>query len=116
MKTSDGGINWIDQSITSTNGSLNSVFFINKDTGFTGGHYGSIFRTTNGGQSWSERNYIGPTFFIHRIFFPDDHIGYAAVHNSTYFIYKSTDTGYTWFPINFSNFITNIFFTDSTTG
>lgn len=50
LKTTNGGINWIEKYRDFRVG-LTSVYFINSTTGFTVG-YNVIVMTTNGGQSW----------------------------------------------------------------
>jgi photosystem II stability/assembly factor-like uncharacterized protein len=50
MKTIDGGITWV--MISSYDYNLNSLYFINDDTGYAVGHSGIIVKTTNGGVDW----------------------------------------------------------------
>jgi len=47
-KTSDGGSNWISQSLSSTENFTN-VYFINENTGWISNVDGVIYKTTNGG-------------------------------------------------------------------
>jgi hypothetical protein len=48
LKTTDGGLNWIEQT-SGINTNLNSVCFINQNTGWAVGNNGTILRTTTSG-------------------------------------------------------------------
>jgi photosystem II stability/assembly factor-like uncharacterized protein len=48
-KTTDGGYNWTNQTINSQSFSANYIYFINPNTGFAGGLFGYIYKTTTGG-------------------------------------------------------------------
>ena len=71
LKTVDGGINWVEQ----TSGvikSLNSVYFINPDTGYAVGNDNTILKTVNGGTLWTQQNvqtsYLNSVCFIITLF------------------------------------------------
>jgi photosystem II stability/assembly factor-like uncharacterized protein len=48
FKSTNGGYNWNTLPFSNTAG-LYLVYFLNRDTGFTGGNHGFIYRTTTGG-------------------------------------------------------------------
>lgn len=54
FKTVDGII-W-DEKISHTNEKLNSIYFIDADTGYIFGNASTILKTINGGESWSDLN------------------------------------------------------------
>ena len=104
IKTTNGGINWmkinLEQGIT-----LNNIFFIDANTGFTCGYIpsapygGFIFKTTNGGLNWSKKSFLYPSVMETRdICFLNATTGIAL--NYAEFgilkIFKSTNTGTTW--------------------
>ena len=80
LKTTNGGTNWISKTITSTGGSLNSLFFINIGTGWAVGS--DIYKSTDGGMNWT----IVPTlphFYFSSIFFTTNNIGWIAGSGGT---------------------------------
>jgi hypothetical protein len=48
LKTTDGCVTWVNQNIGVTGININSVTFINYNTGWIGGEAGHILKTTNG--------------------------------------------------------------------
>lgn len=55
LKTYDGGVTWVMDSIHTKTNSWFSMCFSHPDTGYVVGSYGLILRTTDGGQSWSSQ-------------------------------------------------------------
>lgn len=79
---------WYKQSIP-TNQYLPKIFFLNKDTGWTGGQEG-LYWTTNGGNVWqllTTKAVSDPTFV-------DGKNGWGITGNKT--VGKTTDGGITW--------------------
>jgi len=107
---------------------LNSVYFLNQDTGFVvGGSYNSssslILRTTNGGTNWSSV-YTATGCFLSSIHFISNQTGYACGARSggdTFVpkLLKTTDGGSSWSPLSFFNgnpfAFATLFSTDDTT-
>lgn len=89
LKTTDGGQLW-DSLPSGTNVPLGCIYFINKDTGFTGGYY-RILRTTNGGESWVT---TFPGFSVWDIDFVNDTTGYIVGEFGS--LYKTQNAGLTW--------------------
>ncbi len=89
-----------------TYGNINSINFMNADTGFVYNNPGIIWRTANGGQSWDSipLNYTG---YINDMAFANKSVGYAVggawfphgVHYP-YSIFKTTDGGLRWDSIH----------------
>jgi photosystem II stability/assembly factor-like uncharacterized protein len=95
IKTIDGGQTWMDFSSASLTGNLQSVYFLNSDTGFVGKNTttNAMFRTSNGGLTWSQVfGYSGNACYT--ITFVNDTLGYAGAYNSR--IFKTVNAGNTW--------------------
>jgi photosystem II stability/assembly factor-like uncharacterized protein len=73
LRTTDGGNNWIIQSIGITNnGALNGLFgvsFVDTNTGTMVGDKEMILRTTDGGANW-ERQTSGTSEFLYGVSLP----------------------------------------------
>ncbi len=53
IHTDDGGLNWSFQTVPYAGYmDLNTIFFINKDTGWTAGYNRTIYRTVDAGETW----------------------------------------------------------------
>ena len=109
LKTTDGGYNWIIQN-SNFPGILNSVYFINQDTGFAVGGE-QIYNTYNGGNSWQHLE-LDKTITLNSISFNNNKTGFIVGYQehqrdsssntgyNTALIYKSTDYGNNWFIQN----------------
>jgi photosystem II stability/assembly factor-like uncharacterized protein len=53
-KTTNGGLNWIDQS-WQNNKSVSGIYFINSRTGWAAGANGLVLKSTNGGTNWTQQ-------------------------------------------------------------
>lgn len=87
---------------TLTYGNLNSINFINADTGFAHNEQGIMRRTWDGGQSWDTMS-IKFTGYVYDVDFGSAMVGYAVggawFPHSTYYplaILKTIDGGLTW--------------------
>lgn len=54
LRTTNGGINWTNYRFPDTTVVINTVHFLDSQTGFMSGYTGRIFKTINGGQNWNE--------------------------------------------------------------
>jgi photosystem II stability/assembly factor-like uncharacterized protein len=93
FKTTNGGTTW-DSIHFAFPEPLNSVYFLNKDTGYVAGgngySTGYIYKTTNGGNTWSLSESNTNTFYS--VFFPSQFVGYSVGLNGVIMKYSvSTD-------------------------
>lgn len=72
---------------------LNSVTFIDANTGFSVGESGTIMRTTDGGETWKKIWHVVAEQMV-SVYFPSPNIGYAAGFYGE--IIKTTNGGETW--------------------
>ncbi len=54
LTTTNSGNNWIATRYPDTTKVIYTVYFLDSLTGFMGGYYGIVLRTTNGGNSWQD--------------------------------------------------------------
>jgi len=108
IKSTDFGDTWISQN-SGTEESLESVFFVNKETGFISLNnfgYKECFylKTTDGGTTWV-RTATGTNVWIRCFYFLDENIGFAVgdsdVHEGA--IIKTIDGGQTWKKLESGN-------------
>ena len=88
--------------------------FMNHDTGFVCGQYGTIFRTTDGGENWHEHDSISSGQFK-AITFVNTNKGFVVGSGD---IVRTDDCGKSWYsqgPYVSTNF-NNIFFLDDSNG
>jgi len=82
---------WFQQ-VSGTNMNLNSVYFINTDTGFVAVNNGLILKTTNGGTNWILIN-TGTNLNLYQILFVNSSTGFAGTDTNTI---RTTNSGVTW--------------------
>ncbi|MBK9098055.1 MAG: T9SS type A sorting domain-containing protein [bacterium] len=82
---------WYQQN-SGTTFHLQSVFFIDENTGWACGNEGVILKTTNGGENWFEQNST-TTEDLREILFVDENYGWAYQYH---LIVSTTDGGATW--------------------
>lgn len=101
LRTTDLGVNW--DTLNSIPGlAINSIYFSDDLNGHlcggTSGGSGSIARTTDGGYNWNVTIVNGIMNSIH---FPTSNTGYAIGSDQfSQYLYKTTDSGVTWFSLN----------------
>ena len=123
LKTTDGGDNWQIQKDTFGYW-LNSVYFINIDTGFAVGDKGTIYKTTNSGTDWAPISVSGNpgTRDYNSVYFTSSSIGFIVggnlTNDSIQTILKTTDCGDTWNIIrdNIAPCLNSVHFYDQTNG
>jgi len=102
IKTTNGGINWnqVFNSITSFVPS--SIFFANNSTGYLGGTYSNLYRTTNAGNNWDSVGFLRDTLFnLSNIYFINANTGFITGwdgYQNQYWgrIFKTTNGGLNW--------------------
>ncbi|HMT11986.1 MAG TPA: YCF48-related protein, partial [Ignavibacteria bacterium] len=109
-KTTNSGNNWLPQTSTIAD-YMNSVDFVNDNTGYACDNY-KLFKTTNGGNNWNSLF----TAFLYVIDYVDANTGYFGGENC---LFKTTNGGATITEITFVNIpgkLTEIQFLDANTG
>src|SRR6187431_2126769 len=84
---------WFWQNPLPNGNTLNSVKFVNAQTGIAVGDLGTILRSTNGGESWEQYN----TNFLNQIFslaYSDQNKVFAVGDDGL--VIKSTNSGVAW--------------------
>jgi photosystem II stability/assembly factor-like uncharacterized protein len=116
LKTTNGGLNWIDLNMPTLGVGLIDIFFVNRDSGYVCSDvfvsFG-VWRTTNGGANW-ERKVNGLNQFPYKLFFINFSTGYCG---GDFTLFKTINSGDNWFAINgFSAIIKSIFFLNENSG
>ena len=101
LRTTDGGINWESQTITSFNVNLSDFFFLNMNLGWCIGNDGKLFKTTDGGLSWIDKSFqqMNSAYFNSIIFRNESEgfvFGYSQYPNRFFIIGYSTNGGNNW--------------------
>ena len=84
---------WTNQNPVPSGNNLNSVFFIDDNTGWIVGSDGFITKTTNAGVDWLKEN-SGTTIDLNSIYFVDSSTGWAIGRSGL--IIKTTNGGSDW--------------------
>jgi len=95
LKTTDCGKTWVDITrVPRVEDEFFSVYFINKDEGWFGGGYGTIYHTTDGGETWEVQRKEEKVRDIRSLYFIDSQRGWATGENGL--IIFTTDGGKNW--------------------
>ncbi|MDP4116709.1 MAG: YCF48-related protein [Bacteroidota bacterium] len=86
--------NWSWQNPVPQGNPLNSVYFVDANTGWAAGNSGTIIRTTNGGNTW-ELQSSGVKHNLNSVYFINGNTGWIA--GDTNIILKTNNGGVTWF-------------------
>lgn len=73
---------------------LNSIYFINSNTGFVCGNSGTVYKSTNGGVNWFSSNSGISSINLNSIIFKDLNAGIAVGDSGK--IYKTINGGASW--------------------
>jgi photosystem II stability/assembly factor-like uncharacterized protein len=116
LKTTNTGNHWIKDTIGS--GALNSIHFVDQNTGWTAGidrFIGFLRKTTNGGTNWI---HLGLSGFLRSVFFINQNTGWVIGGEPwESSILRTTDGGTDWVTKTFSSFFPrSIYFIDSNIG
>jgi photosystem II stability/assembly factor-like uncharacterized protein len=89
---------WINQPSDTLLRAYETVFMLDGETGWIGGDYGSILKTTDGGGSWFLQKSTSSQFDdVSKIIFADKSNGFClAPTNSTASLFTTTDGGGMW--------------------
>jgi photosystem II stability/assembly factor-like uncharacterized protein len=115
LKTTNGGINWMQKNSGSI-GTIYTAVFLNSNTGFAFGDEGKILKTTNNGENWLLQSFENGLYTASSVFISPNKIFFAGYGGG---IYSSTNEGNTWSP--FSNNYTpkeanSVYFLNSNSG
>lgn len=113
-KSTDSGKTWSSYNGLPEN-YYQSVYFLNKDTGFVGGKDGLLFKTGNGGIKWDTINTDSNTSGIVDIKFKNTRDGYFLDYNNGGLssVHITHDGGRTWkFKRQISERVTDLFLSD----
>ncbi len=118
-KSVNSAINW-DENYRDylTKEDLNSIYFLNNNTGFTCGNKGKLFRSVNGGTNWSLIT-TNTGYNYTEIQFTDNNTGYmcGGNGNAVGIIFKTINSGLNWqVSYNDSAHFNSLFFINSQTG
>ncbi len=94
---------------------LRDVFFVDAQTGWAVGDYGTILKTQNGGATWTAQT-SGTTSYLKSVYFSDNQTGWAVGQGGT--ILKTKNGGVTWTAQTSGaiNWLHSVYFSDSQTG
>lgn len=99
-KTTNGGINFVDLNQTS----LNSVYFVDKNTGFGVGVNSKIIKTTNAGVSWDIQFVSVYENKFNSVYFINPNTGFIAggrMHDPySGIIFKTVNGGLSWYEVS----------------
>ena len=123
LKTTNGGDDWQIQK-DALGYWLNSVYFINLDTGFAVGDKGTIYKTINSGTTWTQISVSGNpgTRDYNSVYFTSSSTGFIVggnlTNDSIQTILKTTDCGEIWNIIkdNIAPCLNSVHFYDQTNG
>jgi photosystem II stability/assembly factor-like uncharacterized protein len=100
---------WVKQN-SNTLAWLQDVYFLDEQTGWIAGSGGTFLKTADGGRTWTkEKNFT--TDLIRQVYFTDERNGwllcernlFALGTNSPSFLLKTSDGGFNWERIEFSD-------------
>ena len=120
LKTTDGGVSWTSEQ--PTDHILQSMFFINADTGWIAGNEGVILKTTDAGSTWEYQQMNGTAYgTLTSLCFIDENTGWASgsgLDINGGIILKTTDGGNNWVLQHngYNRFIYSVFFSNSSSG
>jgi photosystem II stability/assembly factor-like uncharacterized protein len=112
-RTTNGGITWL-QIINGSNIGR-CVSFPDPNTGYVGGNYGTIYKTTDKGVTWTQQN-SSTSNDLYGIYFLNNQRGYAVGLNGT--IIGTTNGGTNWINLESgtSLYLASIFFLNNNKG
>lgn len=118
--TTDGGLNWNVQYDVTFETELQSIYFLDSNTGYAAGGI-AVMKTTNGGSSWFVQQSLSG-FGLKDIVFINNATGFVTgqyvgvPHYSV--IFKTTDAGNNWNEISLgtNEALSGLYFTDELNG
>lgn len=115
-KSTDGGDTWKEKP-DGVDASLKAVHFIDANTGWAVGSKRTIIKTIDGGETWESQFSTTQTGSLDNVWFIDAQTGMAAGWDPEGRLFRTTDGGQTWSPVNFpSAWIKGMHFINATEG
>ncbi len=102
---------WVRQT-SGISRNLADAFFLNADTGWVVGDFGTVFETTNGGQNWANKSMIY-SYDLTSCYFVNKNTGWVGGPNG---VFKTTDGGSSWNPQTNPDYINKVYFYDESNG
>jgi len=114
-KTTNGGVNWVDQNAGYTGERFMAIWITSPDTVYISGNDGHILKTVNGGTNWVTLT-TNDSVQLWGMQFVNSTTGYAA--GSYGHILKTTNAGASWFQLTnpMQNLLSSIYFRNANTG
>ncbi|MFI5144056.1 MAG: YCF48-related protein [Ignavibacteria bacterium] len=116
-KTTNAGLNWIDQTAGYNGTRFMGIWIVSPDTVYICGNFGIIIKTVNGGNNWTTLTQIDSTAQYWGIQFLNSNTGFIC--GSYGKVLKTTNSGLNW-NLNYSapnqNFLSYIDFINANTG
>lgn len=114
LHTTDGGDHWNAQAPPNSN-DLNALSFVDENSGYAVGQYGTILFTADGGTNWSPQS-SGTSSHLYGVCFTDADTGWAVGQYGT--ILHTSDGGENWNPQSSgtSDTLRSVYFVDASTG
>ncbi|MFA7361667.1 MAG: YCF48-related protein [Candidatus Kapaibacterium sp.] len=115
-KTTNAGINWIQQIHPATNKRLDRLSAIDSNTVYCIGMFKTILKTTNGGDNWIaiQNGPYGTGDSYNSMFFLNNNTGWIS--GSGQKIWKTTNGGDSLIQIYIADWVNDIYFKDAMTG
>lgn len=120
LKTTNGGLNWIQQINEASGKSLTGIHPVNENLIYCVGYFETILKTTNGGINWTtiQNGPIGLGRSYLSVFFLNEMTGWIGSTNSVFAkVMKTTNGGINWEDyIHEVGWLYDIYFKDSLNG
>lgn len=115
-KTTNAGVNWIQQTHPATNKRLDRLSAIDSNTVYCIGMFKTILKTTNGGDNWIaiQNGPYGTGDSYNSMFFLNNNTGWIS--GSGQKIWKTTNGGDSLIQIYIADWVNDIYFKDAMTG
>ncbi|MDB5146156.1 MAG: hypothetical protein JWQ57_176 [Mucilaginibacter sp.] len=117
LKTTDGGRSW-KKNVSTGFSDINSVYFIDEQTGFVCGSDRTVLRTKNGGDTWEKITTVplGEYTNLFRVVFTSSKTGYIL--SAAGDVVKTTDGGDSWTRVGVvvGDYMNDVYFVDDKTG
>ncbi len=118
LKTTNGGLNWIQQNNEAVGKALFSIYPVNANIVYCVGYFETILKTTNGGDNWItiQNGPIGQGNTYLSVFFINEYTGWIGGWASPDKVMKTTNGGISWHDYNGWGRFNDLFFKDSLNG